>query len=98
MPVEEIVFDFIEECEIPLMKVDSDIDVEEDMPSAGPSRNYILMKPWSFCLSSRYMENRVSKIHKRALRLVYDDSQNLPFEELLVKGNSVSIHQKISKF
>ena len=77
---------------------DSDIDIEEDMPSAGPSRNYILMKPWSFCLSSRYMENRASKIHERALRLVYDDSQNLPFEELLVKGNSVSIHQKISKF
>ena len=44
------------------------------------------------------MENRVSKIHERALRLLYDDSQNLPFEELLVKGNSVSIHQKISKF
>ena len=74
------------------MKVDSDIDVEEDMPSAGPSRNYILMKPWSFCLSSRDIGNRVSKILKRALRLVHDDSQNLPFEELLVKGNSVSIH------
>ena len=79
------------------MKVDSDIDVEEDMPSAGPSRNYILMKPWSFCLSSRDMENRVSTINERALRLVYDDSRNLPFEELLVKGNSVNIHQKISK-
>ena len=38
MPVEEIVFDFIEECEIPLMKVDSEIDVEEDMPFAGPSQ------------------------------------------------------------
>ena len=97
MPVEEIVFDFIEECEIPLMKVDSDTDVEEGMPSVGPSRNYNLMKPWSFCLSSRYMENRVSKIRERALRLVYDDSQNLPFEELLVNSNSVSIHQKISK-
>ena len=79
------------------MKVDSDIDVEEDMPSAGPSRNYILMKPWGFCLRSRDMENRVSKIHEKALRLVYDDSRNLCFEELLVKGNSVSIHQKISK-
>ena len=95
MPVEEIVLDFIKECEIPLMKVDSDIDVEEDMPSAGPSWNYFLMKPWSFCLSSRDMENRVSTINERALRLVYDDSRNLPFEELLVKGNSVSIHQEI---
>ena len=96
MPVEEIVFDFTEECEMPLMKVDSDIDVEEGMPSAGPSRNYIL-KPWSFCLSSRHMEKSVGKIHEKALRLVYDDSWNLPFEELLVKGNSVSIHHKISK-
>ena len=41
------------------------------------------------------MENRVSKIHERALRLVYDDSQN--FEELLVKDNNVSIQQKTSK-
>ena len=97
MPVEEIVFDFIEECEIPLMKADSDIDDEEDMPSAGPSRNYILMKPWSLCLSSRYMENRVSKIDERALRLAYGDSQNLPFQELLVKDNRVSIHQKVYK-
>ena len=39
--VEEIVFYFIEECEIPLMKVDSDIDVEEDIPFVGPSRNYV---------------------------------------------------------
>ena len=39
------------------MKVDSNIDVEGDMPSAGPSRNYILMKPQSCCLSSRDMEN-----------------------------------------
>ena len=93
MPVEEIVLDVIKECERPLMKVDRDIDVEEDMPSAGPSWNYILMKPRTFCL----IRNRVSKVYEGALRLVYDDSQDLPFEELLVKGNSVSIHQKISK-
>ena len=97
MPVEEIVFDFIKECEITLIKADSDVDVEEGMSFPGPSRNYILMKPWSFCLSSRYMENRVSKIRERALRLVYDDSRNLPFEELLIKDNNVSLHQKIFK-
>ena len=56
------------------MKVDSDINVKADIPFAVPSRNYILMKPRSFCLSSRDMENRVNKIHERALRLVYDDS------------------------
>ena len=43
------------------------------------------------------MENRVSKIRERALRLVYDDSRNLPFEELLIKDNNVSLHQKIFK-
>ena len=43
------------------------------------------------------MENRVSKIHERALRFLYDDSRDLLFEALLVKGNSVSIRQKISK-
>ena len=87
-----MVFDFIEECEIPLMEVNSDIDVEQDMSFAGPSRKYFLMKPWSFCLSSRNMENRDNKCHERALRQVYDDFQDLHFWELLVKGNSLSIH------
>ena len=78
------------------MEVDSDVDVEEDMPFAGPSWKYFLMKLWSFCLSSKNMENRDNKCHERALRLVYD-SRDLHFWELLVKSNSVSIHQKISK-
>ena len=43
------------------------------------------------------MENRVSKIHERALRLLYDDFRNLPFEELLVKGNSVSIQKSLKQ-
>ena len=74
------------------MEVNSYIDVEQDMPFAGPSWNFFLMKPWSFCLSSRNMEKRANKCHERALKLVYDDSQDLHFWELLVKGNSVSIH------
>ena len=40
-----MVFDFIEECEIPLMGVDRDFGVEQDMSFAGPSRKYFLMKP-----------------------------------------------------
>ena len=72
------------------MEVDSDIDVEEDMSFAGPSPKYFLMKPWSFCLSSRNTENRDNKCHERASRLVYD----LHFWELLVKVKSLSIHQK----
>ena len=44
MPVGEILFDFIEEWKMSMTKTDSDIDVEEDMPFAGPSRKYISIK------------------------------------------------------
>ena len=47
---------------------------------------------WMF--HSRNTKNRVNKIHERALRLVYDDSPYLSFDELLIKDKSVSIHQK----
>ena len=43
---------------------------------------------------SRNTKNRVNKIHERALRLVYDDSPYLSFDELLIKDKSVSIHQR----
>ena len=43
---------------------------------------------------SRNMEIRINRFHERALKLVYADSQNLSFQELLVKDNSASIHQK----
>ena len=78
------------------MEVDSDIDVEQGIPFSGPSRKYFLMKPWSFCLSSRNMENRDNKCHERASIwwLIYDDFRDLHFWELLVKDNSVSIHKK----
>ena len=79
------------------MKVDSGIDVEEDMPFCWSFVELYFDEAISICLSNKNMENRVNKIHERALRLVYDESQYLPFEELLVKGNSLNIHQKISK-
>ena len=66
------------------MTVNSDIDVEQDMPFAGPSRKHFLMKPWSFSLSSRNTENRDNKCQERALRLVYDDFRDLHFWELKV--------------
>ena len=49
---------------------------------------------------SRNSENRVNKLHERALRLVYDDSPYLSFDELLmlIKDKSVSIHQKNLQF
>ena len=43
---------------------------------------------------SRKMEYRVNNIHKRALKLVYQDSPDIMFQELLAKGKSVSVHQK----
>ena len=45
---------------------------------------------WMF--HTRHAKNRVNKIHERALRLVYDDSPYLSFDELLIKDKSVSIH------
>ena len=47
---------------------------------------------WMF--HSQNTKNRVNKIHERALRLVYDDSPYLSFDELLIKDKSVSIHQR----
>ena len=43
---------------------------------------------------SRKMEHRINSIHKRSLKLVYQDSHNLRFQELLFKDKSVSAHQK----
>ena len=40
---------------------------------------------------SRKSNNRINSIHKRALRIVYDDYKS-SFEELLLKDNSVNIH------
>ena len=47
---------------------------------------------WMF--HSRKMEHRINNIHKRTLKLVYQDSPDLTFQELLTKDNSVSVHQK----
>ena len=42
---------------------------------------------------SRGLNNRVNKIHERALTLVYKDD-NSTFEELLIKDGSVTIHHR----
>ena len=47
---------------------------------------------WMF--HARNTENRASKIHKKALRLVYDDSPYFSFDELLIKDKSVRFHQR----
>ena len=40
------------------------------------------------------MEHRINSIHKRASKLVYQDSHDLTFHELLAKDKSVIVHQK----
>ena len=47
---------------------------------------------WMF--HSRTLNNRINKIHKRALRLVYKNETFLSFDDLLKRDRSVSIHQK----
>ena len=42
---------------------------------------------------SRLLNNRINKLHERALRLVYTDT-NLTFEHLLEKDNSFTIHHR----
>ena len=46
---------------------------------------------WMF--HSRTLNNRINRLHERALRLVYKNT-NLTFEELLRKDNAFSIHHR----
>ena len=53
---------------------------------------------FSYCLliwmfHSRNLSNKINRIHKQALRLVYQN--NLSFSKLLDLDNSVTVHQKI---
>ena len=52
--------------------------------------NYCLFI-WMF--HNKALNNRINKIHKRALRLVYQN-KNLSFSELLELDNAVTIHQR----
>ena len=42
--------------------------------------------------SDRRMNNRIYRIHEKALRIIYNDTSS-NFSELLQKDNSVSTHQ-----
>ena len=42
---------------------------------------------------SRISNNRINRLHERALRIVYNDHSST-FEDLFVKDNSVSIHHR----
>ena len=47
---------------------------------------------WMF--HSRILNNKINKLHERALRLVYQN-ENLTFQDLLELDNSVTVHQKV---
>ena len=42
---------------------------------------------------SRTINNKINRLHERALRIVYSDFKST-FEGLLMKGNSFSIHER----
>ena len=50
--------------------------------------------PLSWMFHSRRMEQRINKIHERALRLIYPSDSTLTFKELLDKNRTVSNHQR----
>ena len=51
--------------------------------------------PLIWVFHSRTLNNKINRIHERALRLVYQN--NLSFPELLDLDNSVTVHQKTCK-
>ena len=55
-----------------------------------------IMSQFSYCplvwmCHNRALNNKTNKLHRRALRLVYDD-RHLTFEDLLNMDKSVTIH------
>ena len=52
--------------------------------------NYCLLI-WMFHL--RTMNNKINRLHERALKIVYSDFKS-SFEGLLMKGNSFSIYER----
>ena len=49
--------------------------------------------PLIWIFNSRQLNNRINKIHKKALKLVYKDNK-LTFNDLLEVDNSVTIRQR----
>ena len=61
--------------------------------------NAFITSQFSYCplvcmFHSRTLNNRINKIHEKALRLVYKNETFSSFDDLLKKEKSMSIHQK----
>ena len=49
--------------------------------------------PLTCMMHSRKVNNKISRLHERCLRVTYDDGLS-SFEELLERDNSVSVHNR----
>ena len=49
--------------------------------------------PLTWMFHNRTLNNKINRLHERALRLVYNE-ENLSLQELLDLGNSVTVHHK----
>ena len=49
--------------------------------------------PLIWVCHNRTYNNKINRLHERCLRLIYNDKRS-SFEDLLEKGNSVSIHHQ----
>ena len=61
--------------------------------------NAFITSQFSYCplvwmFHSRTLNNRINKIHEKALRLVYKNEAFSSFDDILKRDKSVSIHQK----
>ena len=61
--------------------------------------NAVITSQFSYCplvwmSHSGTMNNRISKIHEKALKLICKDETNLSLDDLLKKDKSVNIHQR----
>ena len=61
--------------------------------------NAFIPSQFSYCplvwmFHSRTLNNRINKIHEKALRLVFKNETFSSFDNLLKRDKSVSIHQK----
>ena len=64
--------------------------------------NAFILSQFSYCpviwmFHDRKVNNKINKIHERALRIAFKDT-SLNFEELLIKAASVTLHKKIYSF
>ena len=72
-------------------------------PFMNASKKRIIMKsfiesqfgycPLIWMFHSRGLNNKINRIHERALRITYNDKRS-SYEELLMKDNSVSVHHR----